>query len=200
MDASLIGKDGCVTWTHSEGRKGAWMQTYSGGMFFPLDPRPEEIDEYDLAHALSQMCRYGGHSRHFYSVAQHSVLVARKAPAELRLWALLHDSPEAYVADIVRPAKGALQPAYGSLEVSIMGAIAKHFGLEGNEPPAAVMELDNLILFDEGEALLHPHPIGGRWWEAYAPGLGIKIEPWPPAEAEQVFLIMLRQELAKRAN
>ena len=56
-------------------RGGDWMQTYSGFQFWPLDPRPEEIHVIDIAHSLANQCRYAGHCREFYSVAQHSVLL-----------------------------------------------------------------------------------------------------------------------------
>lgn len=72
-----------------EARIGDWMQTASGRMFWPVDPRPEDVEINDIAHALSLTCRYCGHVREFYSVAQHSVLVSDAAPAENRLWPLL---------------------------------------------------------------------------------------------------------------
>lgn len=60
-------------------RVGDWMQTYSGRAFWPLDPRPEEIELDDIAHALSLQCRFGGHCRWFYSVAEHSIWCALAA-------------------------------------------------------------------------------------------------------------------------
>lgn len=56
--------------------RGDWMQTYTGRRFYPLDPRPDEIDPEDIAHALSLLCRYGGHVDRFYSVAEHCVLMS----------------------------------------------------------------------------------------------------------------------------
>jgi hypothetical protein len=53
--------------------RGDWMQTYSGRRFYPLDPRAEELADLDIAHALSLLCRYGGHVERFYSVAEHCV-------------------------------------------------------------------------------------------------------------------------------
>jgi hypothetical protein len=57
-------------------RTGNWMQTYTGKAFWPLDPRPDEIDIDDIAHSLSMQCRYAGHCLRFYSVAEHSVWCA----------------------------------------------------------------------------------------------------------------------------
>lgn len=59
------------------------IQTYLGEEFYPLDPRPGNIHIVDIAHAMSMKCRYTGHSRFFYSVAQHSVLLARYLRYEL---------------------------------------------------------------------------------------------------------------------
>lgn len=70
-------------------RRGDWMQTYTGRQFWPLDPLPEDVFIEDIAHALSMQCRYAGHVTRFYSVAEHSVLIARCAPPEAKLYALL---------------------------------------------------------------------------------------------------------------
>ncbi|TAM99321.1 MAG: phosphohydrolase, partial [Rhizobiaceae bacterium] len=66
-----------------------WIMTHSGKPFYPARPAPSDIDILDIAHALSMTCRYGGHARRFYSVAEHCVLVASQVPAKLRLAALL---------------------------------------------------------------------------------------------------------------
>lgn len=92
-------------------RKGDWIQTYTGRQFWPLDPKPEEVCIEDIAHALSQQCRYAGHTIRFYSVAQHSVEIALRVPRAAALWGLLHDAAEAYLVDLPRPVKY-LMPAY----------------------------------------------------------------------------------------
>ena len=60
-----------------DARKGDWMQTFLGIQFWPMEPRVDEIQIEDIAHALSNQCRFAGHCSTFYSVAQHSVMVAR---------------------------------------------------------------------------------------------------------------------------
>lgn len=47
-------------------RRGDWFQTFLGEMFYPGDPRPEEVFIHDIAHALSNVCRFAGHCRDFY--------------------------------------------------------------------------------------------------------------------------------------
>ena len=81
-------------------RIGDWMQTYTGERFWPLDPRIEDIHIRDISMALGKLCRYGGHTIFFYSVAEHSVLVSEYVPEEYALWGLLHDASEAYLSDI----------------------------------------------------------------------------------------------------
>jgi hypothetical protein len=82
-----------------------WFTTYTGKKFYPFNPRIEDIDIEDIAHALSLICRFGGHLPEHYSVAQHSVLVSYLVPIELRLEGLMHDAAEAYIGDVIRPIK-----------------------------------------------------------------------------------------------
>lgn len=96
-----------------------WMQTYSGKQFWPLAPRVQDVELEDIAHALSNICRFNGHCKRFYSVAEHSLLVLGEVrrmiargkvtehPRLLKL-ALLHDAAEAYLGDIIRPVKHGL--------------------------------------------------------------------------------------------
>src|SRR5271170_7300011 len=85
--------------------KRAWIQTYTGGVFHILDPQQNEIYIKDIAHALAMQCRFTGHVRKFYSIAEHCVLGSHIVPKKLALQFLLHDASEAYIADINRPLK-----------------------------------------------------------------------------------------------
>lgn len=138
-------------------RYGDWLQDIGGGAFWPLDPRPEDIHIESIAHALSMQCRYGGHVRHFYSVAEHCVLLAMWAPAEAKRWALLHDASEAYLVDVPRPVKAYLT-GYAAAEARLMAAVVDRFGLEPGEP-AIVKEGDRRILLTERAALMGPPPM-----------------------------------------
>jgi hypothetical protein len=135
----------------------AWIQTFSGGKFHILDPRPEEILITDIGHSLSMMCRWTGHVRRFYSVAEHSVHASHLVPETDALWAILHDASEAYIADMNRPLKhytGA-GPAYRKVEEIVMNAICKKFDLPLTQP-ASVTEADNALLYAEKEQLMPP--------------------------------------------
>ncbi len=83
------------------------ITTYTGGTFDYSKFGPDDIDIRDIAHALSHLCRFTGHTNIFYSVAQHCLLVSEKIPGgpEVKLAALLHDAAEAYVNDLSSPLK-----------------------------------------------------------------------------------------------
>src|SRR5271165_5200280 len=98
--------------------KDRYLSTYTGKKFFPYDPRPEQICIEDIAHGLSMLCRFVGQCRFFSSVAEHSIAVARLLPANLKLFGLLHDASEAYLADLPRPVKAGL-PEYKAIEANV---------------------------------------------------------------------------------
>lgn len=81
------------------------IRTYTGILFDPFHPKIEDINIYDIAHALSNECRYAGHCSKFYSVAEHSVIISKLCSEENALTGLLHDGSEAYVKDLPRPIK-----------------------------------------------------------------------------------------------
>lgn len=99
-----------------------------GDFFDFLAPQDHNYDIKLIAHALSNICRYNGHSKRFYSVAEHSVLVSMCVPADLRLCALLHDASEAYVGDVTSPLKKLL-PDYVVIEDRIQECIANEYNL-----------------------------------------------------------------------
>lgn len=164
-------------------RIGNWMQTFSGKQFWPLDPRPEEIEIEDIAHALSMACRYGGHCEQFYSVAEHSVYVSLVVPSEFALVGLLHDASEAYVADVIRPIKPHLA-GYKEIEDRVWVAIAEKYCLP-LQIPVEVKEADNALLLAESEQIMKPHP--APWCVPGEPAK-VKIECLIPQLARKMFL------------
>lgn len=165
--------------------RGDWMQTFTGRAFFPMDPRPDDVDILDIAHGLSLLCRYNGHVRRFYSVAEHCVLMSHAVSPENALWALLHDATEAYVGDMIRPLKRQM-PDYAAAEDAVMAAICFRFGLDYTCPPE-IKAADTRILRDEREALLGPSPLPWLSVEEVEP-LGVFITPWGPERAEWEYL------------
>ena len=105
----------------------AWIQTYTGRQFWPLAPQAEHVDIRDIAHSLAMQCRFNGHCRGFYSVAQHSVLVSQVVPPEDALWGLLHDAAEAYISDLPRPLKNTA-PEFRAAEHRLLTVILGRLG------------------------------------------------------------------------
>lgn len=161
-----------------------WIATYTGGVFFPLAPRIEDVRISDIAHALAQLCRFAGHTRTFYSVAQHSVLVSHLCSQQDALWGLLHDASEAYLSDIVSPLKRASgMGGYRVIEQRVQQTIAQAFTLPLVEP-SSVKAADQALLRIEQRDLV-TMPDG---WDVHVPAHHRRIEPWTPAHAEERFL------------
>lgn len=168
--------------------RGPWMALHSGGRYYPLNPRVGEIDPIDIAHALGMLCRYGGHINHFYSVAEHCVLMSYAVPAEDALAALLHDATEAYVVDVPRPIKR-LMPEYEAIENRVWGVIAMRFGID-SVLPRSVKAADNNILADEVAVLL---PTAAWADEMGLTPLGVKVTGWLPDKASRMYTARLQE-------
>lgn len=174
-------------------RKGDWIQTYSGRQFWPIDPRDGDFFIEDIAHALSNICRYAGHCRDFYSVAQHSVLCSYFEPFDHPLEKLLHDASEAYLVDIPRPLKHDPEmKGYLRIERRLEAALATQFKL--NFPwPEGVKIADDKVLSTEKRDLMNVSAI--PWGQKHDP-LHKIIKPWGPKKAERKFLERYYQILA----
>lgn len=160
-------------------RKGDWMQTASGRQYWPLDPRADDVDLDDIAHHLSMICRYCGACLQFWSVAEHSVGVLAVIEGDMRrslrgvdfghpfarkfrLCALLHDAPEAYCHDLIRPIKRSVH-GYDQVEAANADAIAIAFGLPmlSEIDESRIKLADNAMLLAEQELLMAPAP--AKW-------------------------------------
>lgn len=170
-------------------RNEAWIQTYTGRQFWPLDPREEEIDIRDIAHALSLMCRWGGHCREFYSVAQHSWLVSYLCDPGDALAGLLHDGSEAYLADLMRPAKHTPSfEVYRQIEDALQRCIYRRFGLS-EEHRASVSLADARLLQRDQIDLVGPlvAPWGESQGRDVPPAVQVIGPLWDPPTAESMF-------------
>ena len=159
-----------------------YVLTYTGKRFYPTFPESLEVDIVDIAHALSNVCRYNGHLKSFLSVAQHSCYVARYVEENynkhLALAALLHDASEAYLPDMPSPIKDTL-PDFRKLEARLHKHIFNAFNLDW--PYAKIIkEVDKVIRQDEMRDLSD--------WDLGGKGLEIAISSWEPWLAEKLFL------------
>lgn len=134
---------------------GRLIRTYSGHYFDVFDPNPDQIEIVDIAHSLSLLCRFAGHIKSFYSVAEHSIWVADKVSKTHALTALLHDASEAYLIDMPKPIKDEI-PQYLEIENNLMKVIAEKLGFEYPFPEevkiqdraALIFEWENKVLSD----------------------------------------------------
>ena len=152
-----------------------------------MAPKPEEVELRDIAHALSLKCRWGGHVPRFFSVAQHSVIVAKALldaghDRETCLWGLLHDAAEAYWPDVPRPVKFAV-PEFAHRELAILQAVTIYFSLPW-PVPKPVHEMDGRVLMTEARQLWNPALELDLPFEP----LGKVIHPLSPVLAEEQFL------------
>ncbi len=164
-----------------------WIQTYSGIEFYPLNPRSEDIHIEDIAHALSNQCRFAGHINEFYSVAQHSVLVSRLCLPQNKLWGLLHDASESYLVDLPTPLKQSKGfSAYSKAEKKLMNVICEKYGLIKNMP-LDVKEADYRLLLTERNCLMTKPP---REWflDGKVEPYDFPIKPWSPKKAYKEFM------------
>jgi hypothetical protein len=170
-------------------KQDAWIQTYTGRKFYPMVPRQGDLTIFDIAHALGNKCRYGGHTAKFYSVAEHCVALALLArhlehPVELQYQFLMHDAAEAYFPDIPRPVKHFF-PEIVMMERALDGFIRDWAGLPV-EVPAIVKDWDARIIRDERDQLmiesLH------RWQIDDLAPLGVQLHGFDPQQATLRFL------------
>ncbi len=168
-------------------RVGDWMQTFSGRAFYPLDPRASEVDIHDIAHALAHQCRYAGHCRTHYSVAEHSVRVAEVLEPlgpDMQLAGLLHDAAEAYLVDLPRPVK-TFMPDYKVAELRVEAAVWEAFGIEIDPAHPAIKTADEILLATEARDLMAKPP---RSWNLKEAPMVAKIVPLSAESAKNWFL------------
>lgn len=143
------------------------LYTPSGGRIRPFDPSPDSVQLEDIAHALSNVCRFSGGTEQFYSVALHSLYVSeelanRGAGPRRRLYGLMHDASEAYLSDLAGPLKRQLRP-YRVAERRVMDAVWTVVGVPPLDDADAdavhdadialrAYETDRLLPVDAGDA------------------------------------------------
>jgi len=186
-----------------------WFQTYSGKLVSITNPKPEDIDIIDIAHALSMTCRFGGHCREFYSIAEHSIRVCEvgqftcpinndhpQAIAQALAF-LLHDAAEAYIGDLITPLKSNLGGAH-ELETRWLRAIEQKYGLGTSlsEPSYDVKETDLRVLSFEVVKLFDC--VDPTWWTKFKrpeqqDHFIINVQCWSPPRARREFLRLFNQ-------
>ncbi len=191
--------------------KPSWIQTFSGLRFEPMKPNPMSIMIEDVAHALSNLCRFTGHTREFYSVAQHSVICShaierlpevcdyreptlrRAVRRRFAQAALLHDATEAYLVDVPSPIKPHIL-GYSKIEAVVAIAVAQKFSLEPEDFEHPLVKwVDRQVLATEARDLMNK---GNELWSDLLEPLPERIEPLLPAQAKALFLARFREVFA----
>jgi hypothetical protein len=175
---------------HSPPAPGPYLQTVSGRWVNPFDPDPEQFDSGDIARALANQCRFGGHCRVFYSVAQHSVIVSqlveeRGGDSDEAFAALMHDATEAYLGDMPHPLKhrSPLGAAFKQAEDHLERALRDRFGIKPDVP--AIKAADRALLATERRAFS-----AETWHWPELQGvepLALELRAWSPDEAAEAF-------------
>ena len=169
---------------------GPYLQTVSGRWVNPFDPDPAQFDAGDIARALANQCRFGGHSRVFYSVAQHCVIVSRVVEErggdiEDVFAALMHDAGEAYLGDMPHPLKhrSPLGAAFRSAEARLEEAIRDRFKIKADVPE--IKRVDRALLATERRAFSAEV---WHWPELDdVEPLDLELTAWSPDEAADEF-------------
>jgi hypothetical protein len=169
---------------------GPYIQTVSGRWVNPFEPDPAQLDASDIARALANQCRFGGHSRVFYSVAQHSVIVSRVVEGrggdvEDVFAALMHDASEAYLGDMPHPIKhrSPLGAAFREAEAGLEATIRERFKIKANVPE--VKRVDRALLATERRTFSAE---SWHWPELDdVEPLDLELTAWPPDKAADEF-------------
>jgi len=150
-----ITKNSSLSYDYSSKRDNAWITTNSGRKFWPLSPRHEDFHIPDIAHALSNQCRWTGHVDHHYSIAQHSCLAHDFVDDDsLKFPSLMHDATEFALSDISRPMKPHIN-GYIEIESALDKAIQHRYDYSlSAEEKSVIKKIDNDLLVLESRCLI----------------------------------------------
>ncbi|MEN0652905.1 MULTISPECIES: HD family hydrolase [Hyphobacterium] len=179
----------------------AWQRMLSGRRLDLLNPSPFDIEIDDIAHGLARVARWNGQTRgdHAFSVAEHSLEVEHitgflypDLEAKWRLAALLHDSSEYVIGDMISPFKAALGIDYKLFEEKLEHAVHARFGLPAKTPVEVkrkIKRADHICAWFEATQIAGFSEAESNAFFGKPPaGLDITIDPAPPKEAQKRFV------------
>ena len=168
-----------------------WLETFTGERFYFFSPTADMVHMDDIVEGLCKIARFNGQTSKFYSVAEHSVLIAhyilkRTGDPRLAYTGLMHDAAEAYIGDMARPVKQTL-PGFKEIEIGIDRVVSDRFGTTYPFPDI-VKECDSRILVDERKQAMSDS--GNDWGVDALEPLGVTIEFWSPGQARTAFRLL----------
>jgi len=181
----------------------AWQRMLSGRRLDLIDPSPLDIEIEDIAHGLARVARWNGQTagRHAFSVAQHTLVVdsiADKTVPQIgpmgRLALLLHDAPEYVIGDMISPFKALLGGDYKAVEMRLLEAIHRRFGVPTPVPArtmAMIKTADRISAFFEATRLAGFHDKEASRFFGRPRGIdptSLPLDPWPASIAEKRYL------------
>ena len=186
----------CWQKLHGRDPRRGFLTAKSRIIFWPLEPRLDEVYIEDLAYGLANECRFGNQLDEFYSVAEHSYLLSYMVPKPMAKWALIHDTPEAYMSDIPKPIKTLPEfEEYRKRETVLMGVLAQFFNMEETDEPPELKPYDRRIAYLEnivykGDAAIAKIRAGGVAEEEveYALEHLDMLKKWTPQEAHDAWI------------
>jgi uncharacterized protein len=162
-----------------------WQRMLSGRRLDLAHPSPMDIEIEDIAHGLARVARWNGQTRgdHAFSVA---------LGPEAWLTALLHDSPEYVIGDMISPFKAILGESYKGVEARLQEAVHLRFGLKAITQAGlkkVIKKADNICAWFEAVQLAGFSAAEADGFFGTPPeGLRVKLTPLPPTEAQAAFL------------
>lgn len=172
------------------------LVTYSGKQLCLLAPDPTQIEPADIAHGLAYQCCFNGQTRYFYSIAQHSMLVAQLVAPQYRLAALLHDGAAAYLGELPLSLRQ-LVLEFQFVEKRLMAALGARFAIADFAAPAIRRAHQVALATEQRDLLAHT---GGAFAGAeHSAPVPRRIEALPPEEAKYQFTELLAELLHKAA-
>ncbi len=142
-----------------------------------------------IAHSLSQINRFAGHTLRPYSVAEHSLLVARIAAEQygaspiVQLACLMHDAHECIVGDVSRPVKALIGDMWTAIENSAAHLVRQHYRLLTTFQASGhiIKACDLIALATERRDLLRYRPGTNLPWTVLDTP-GAEVEPFQAAD------------------
>ncbi len=173
--------------------RGFNMTTYSGKPFWPFDPRPEDFRIFDIAHSLANICRFNGHTKEFYSVAQHCVHGSYEIERAFAFEFLMHEVEEAYTGDMIRPIKYLpTMTGFRNIQNKIDAVSRRKFGLPEKMSPEVKIADNRMCWTEKRDLLLNQQDID---WGTPIEPYERRIKAISPLEAKWAFIDRFKELL-----